>query len=67
MNADKPYRNEYPINLLIDGYKQAGIPFAPESCSITEERKKRLEKPAFSLSARLQKFLRLRYEEFQSC
>lgn len=28
---------------------------------------KRLEKAAFSLSARLQKFLRLRYEEFQSC
>ncbi len=67
MNADKPYRNEYPINLLIDGYKQAGIPFAPESCLMTEEQKKRLEKAAFSLSARLQKFLRLRYEEFQSC
>lgn len=67
MNADKPYRNEYQINLLIDGYKQAGIPFAPESCSMTEEQKKRLEKAAFSLSARLQKFLRLRYEVFQSC
>lgn len=67
MNADKPYRNEYPINLLIDGYKQAGIPFAPESCSMTEEQKKRLEKAPFSLSARLQKFLRLRYEEFQFC
>lgn len=67
MNADKPYRNEYPINLLIDGYKQAGIPFAPESCSMTEEQKKRLEKAAFSLSARLQKFLRLRYEVFQPC
>lgn len=67
MNADKSYRNEYPINLLIDVYKQAGIPFDPESYSMTEDQKKGFEKAVFSLSARLQKFLILRYEEDQSC
>lgn len=67
MTGENAYLNEYPLNLLIDVYEQAGMPFDPAGYAMTEDQRNGLEQAIFSLSARLQRFLRKRYLEGQSC
>ena len=43
MTSENTYLNEYPLNLLIDVYEQAGIPFDPTCYAMTEDQRNGLE------------------------